>query len=81
MKEPPGLFLKKSVSNNCWLRVFQRLQRTIGFHERTHKDPVVLGRYLNFLKQLKPMVIYNNWVFDFMIITIFYQNQVFEYFL
>jgi hypothetical protein len=53
----------------------------MGFHERTDKDLVVIGRYLNFQKQLEPMVIYNNWVFDFMIIKIFYQNQVFEYFL
>jgi hypothetical protein len=24
---------------------FEKLQRTIGFHERTNKDPTVLGGY------------------------------------
>jgi hypothetical protein len=34
------------IEKNHWVRVFQKLQRTVGFHERTGKDPAVLGACL-----------------------------------
>ncbi len=40
IKEPwgPGIW-KNSDSKNRWFQVFQKVQRTAGFHERTGKDP------------------------------------------
>jgi hypothetical protein len=37
---------KKSDSKNSWFWVFQKIERTIGLHERTSKDLGVLGGYL-----------------------------------
>jgi hypothetical protein len=47
IKEPHVLGIwKKSDSKNCQFWVFQKLQRTTGFQERTSKDPAVWGGYL-----------------------------------
>jgi hypothetical protein len=46
-------YLKNSESRNHQFRVFQELQRTTGFHERTGKDRMVLGRYFSYLFILK----------------------------
>jgi hypothetical protein len=35
----------KSESKNHPFWVFEKLQRTIQFHERTGKDPTILGGY------------------------------------
>jgi hypothetical protein len=45
--EVRGSYKKKSDSKNHQLQVFQKLQRTTKFHERTGKDLSVLGGYLN----------------------------------
>jgi len=53
----------KSQKHQFW--VFQKLQRTAGFHERTGKDPAVLGACLIYLKKSRTLVIYNNQVILF----------------
>jgi hypothetical protein len=50
----------KSQKHRSW--VFQKLQRTAGFHERTGRDPAVLGACLIYLKKSRTLVIYNNQV-------------------
>jgi len=40
-----NFFNKKSESKNHRFWVFEKLQRTIQFHERTGKDLTILGGY------------------------------------
>jgi hypothetical protein len=65
MKEPSvlGIWKKNQNQKKHQFWVFQKLQRTAGFHERTGKDPAVLGGCLIYLKKLRTLVIYNNQVF------------------
>jgi hypothetical protein len=58
-----GYLIKKSKSKKHQFWVFQKLQRTAGFYERTGKDPAVLGGCLIYLKKSRTLVIYNNQVF------------------
>ncbi len=49
----------------------KRVQRTVGFHERTEKYPTVL--------KLRTVNMYNNTKFDFFISTDMHQNRVFDF--
>ncbi len=64
-KEPLvlGVWKKNQNQKKHQFWVFQKLQRTAGFYERTGKDPAVLGGCLIYLKKLRTLVIYNNQVF------------------
>ncbi len=64
-------------------RHFKKLQRIVELHERTGKNPMISCGYLTFFQDIsRAMIICNNAVlFDFLIIAIIYQNQVFEIFL
>jgi hypothetical protein len=53
---------KKSNSQKHQFWVFQKLQRTDGFHERTGGDPAVLGACLIYLKKSNTLVTYDNQV-------------------
>jgi hypothetical protein len=60
---------------------FEKLQKIVGFHERTGKEPEVLGKYLIFFQLVFGdvwLVICNNWVFEFLKTMIIHQNQVFS---
>jgi len=57
------LIKKKSKSQKHQFWVFQKLQRTAGFHERTGKGPAVLGACLIYLEKSRTLVIYNNQAF------------------
>jgi hypothetical protein len=57
--------LKNSESNNHWSWIFQKPQRTSGSQERTGNEQVDLWSVIWFFKKLRPMVIYQNQVFDF----------------
>ncbi len=52
MKEPPGPVISKT-------------SRTCGFHERTDKNQWIYGQFF-FPAFLKTVVIYQNWVFNFL---------------
>jgi hypothetical protein len=58
---------------------FEKLQKIVGFHERTGKDPEVLGQCLIFFSICfgRCVVICNRWVFEFLKTMVIYQNQVF----
>jgi hypothetical protein len=74
-----GYLKKTSNSKNCHFWVFQKLQRTTRFHERTKKDYDFWGScFKTFSNKLRTVVICNNWVFDFLISMMMYQNQGYE---
>ncbi len=59
----------------------KQVQRTVGFHERTDKDPTVLKQVVIclFPKKLRTVNMYNNTKFDFFISTDMHQNRVFDF--
>ncbi len=67
IREPPVPvpWRNKSESKNHLVQLFQKPQRTYGFHERTGKNRWIYGSFF-FSAFLKTVVIYENWVFDFL---------------
>jgi len=57
----PDILKRNWIQRTVRFWVFQKLQRTTECHERTSKDPIVVGRYLdfffNFFKELQSYVI------------------------
>lgn len=54
--------LIKSDSKNCMFQLFQKPQRTIGFHKRTNKEMVVIWVVDNLTGTAD---IFKNWIFGF----------------
>jgi hypothetical protein len=56
----PDILKRNQIQRTVRFWVFQKLQRTTDCHERTSKDPIVVGRYLDFFfdlfKQLQSYV-------------------------
>ncbi len=62
-----GFLKKTSKSKNRFFRLFTKSQRTSG-----------LFFWVVFSKKLRTMDIHQNWVCDFLITVVIYQNQVFD---